>query len=113
MRKRSAAPMFVSCNTADHSRWCAQLAHSQCHHDIEEWISPLQVTFCITRVGSFTSPGIDTSGEGAEKTRAISGKVFCPGTRAHVTDRPRFERTTLGSSVRLANHSATALSYQR
>ena len=34
--------------------------------------------------------------------------VFCPGTQARVTDRPGFERTTLGSSVRLANHSATA-----
>ena len=31
--------------TADRSRWCAQLAHSQWHHDIEEWVSPLQVTF--------------------------------------------------------------------
>ena len=26
---------------------------------IEEWFSPLQVTLYITRVGSFTSPGID------------------------------------------------------
>ena len=29
VRKRTMAPMFVSCSTADHSRWCAQLAHSQ------------------------------------------------------------------------------------
>ena len=70
----------------------------------------------ITRVGSFTSPGIDTRKKGptifsvlSEKTRAISGKVFCPGTQAHVTDRPGFKRTTLGSSVRLANHPATAV----
>ena len=27
--KRTAAPMFVSCSTADRSRWYAQLAHSQ------------------------------------------------------------------------------------
>ena len=62
VRRRTAAPMFVSCSTADRSRWCAELAHSQCHHDIEEWVSPLQVYryIYITRVGSFTSPGIDT-----------------------------------------------------
>ena len=35
----------------------------------------------------------------SEKTRAISGKV---GTQARVTDRPGFDLTTLGSSVRLA-----------
>ena len=45
----------------------------------------------------------------SEKTRAISGKVFCPGTQSNGTDRPRFERSILGSSVRLANHSATPL----
>ena len=33
VRRRTAAPMF--CVTVDRSRWCAQLAHSQCH-DIEE-----------------------------------------------------------------------------
>ena len=38
----------------------------------------------------------------SEKTRAISGSVL------HVTDRPGFKLTTLGSSVRLANHYATA-----
>ena len=51
---------FVSCSTADRSRWCAQLAHSQCHRDIEGLVSPLRVTLYITRVGSFTSPGTDT-----------------------------------------------------
>ena len=35
--------------------------------------------------------------------------MFCPGTQAHVTDRPGFELMTLGSSVRLANHPATVL----
>ena len=45
----------------------------------------------------------------SEKIRAISGKVFCPGTQACVTYRPGFELTTLGSSVRLANHPATVL----
>ena len=34
--------------------------------------------------------------------------MFCPGTQPHVTDRPGFKLTTLGSSVRLANHPATA-----
>ena len=41
-------------------RWCAQLARSQCHHCTAEWVSPLQVTFCTTGVGSFTSPGKGT-----------------------------------------------------
>ena len=46
-------------------------------------------------------------------------KVFCPGTQARVTDRPGSERTTLGSSVRLAAAAAapprrsTALSAKR
>ena len=69
----------------------------------------------ITRVGSFTSPGIDT-GWSLDQMLLVSypiryGQsvvVFCPGTQAHVTDRPGLERTTLGSSVRLANHPATA-----
>ena len=45
VRRRTAVPMSVSCSTADRSRWCAQLAPSQCHHYIEEWVSPLQVRF--------------------------------------------------------------------
>ena len=45
----------------------------------------------------------------SDETRAISGKVFCPGTQARVTDRPGLERKTFGPSVRLDNHSATAL----
>ena len=45
VRKCTAAPMFMSCSTADRSRWCAQLARNQCHRDIEEWVSPLQVRF--------------------------------------------------------------------
>ena len=47
VRKRTAAPMFVSCTTADRSRWCAQLARNQCHRDIEELVSPLQVIIII------------------------------------------------------------------
>ena len=43
-----------------------------------------------------------------EKTRAISGSVF-PGTQVHVTDRPGFERTTLGSSVPLATTASPRL----
>ena len=55
VRKRTAAAMFVSCSTADRSRWCAQLAHSQCH-DIEEWVSPLQVTFIQPECGGLLLP---------------------------------------------------------
>ena len=47
----------------------------------------------------------------SEKTRAITGEVFCPGTRARVTDRPGFERMALESSVRLADHPSTAPHY--
>ena len=38
------------------------MSHSQWHHAIEEWVSPLQFTldYNIARLGSFTSPGIDT-----------------------------------------------------
>ena len=72
-------------------------------------------------MGSFTSPGIDTRQKGlsvtlsvlSEKTRAISGNVFCQGTRAHVTDRPRFDRTTIWLRVRLANHSTTKVIQQQ
>ena len=35
VRECTAAPMFVSCSTADRSRWCAQLADSQYHRYIE------------------------------------------------------------------------------
>ena len=34
----------------------------------------------------------------SEKTRAISGKVFCLGTQGRVMDRPGFELTTLSAS---------------
>ena len=40
--------------------------------------------------------------EGNYHFKAISGKVFCSGTQAHVTDPLGSKRTTLGSSVRLA-----------
>ena len=116
MRKRTAALMFGSCSTADRSRWCAQFAHSQCHN-IEEWVSPLQVTFCITRVGSFTSPGIDTREKGptmfsvlSDKTRAIMWSSVLPRNTSAVTERPGLERSTLAgrASDSLLRHGAPA-----
>ena len=85
--------MFVSC-----SRWCAQLAHSQCH-DIEEWGSPLQVTFILTEWGLLLplaeTPGIRdlrfvVSYPSRHGHYSISGKVFFAGSSVRLaTTLPR------------------------
>ena len=44
--RNGCAPLFVACSTADHSRQCAHSNYlSLPLYTMEEWVSPLQVTF--------------------------------------------------------------------